>query len=37
MCMIGDRVLTDIVFGTQHGILSVLVKPLNIYTDHPVN
>ena len=27
--MIGDRVLTDVVLGNSHGMLTVLVKPLD--------
>lgn len=36
ICMVGDRVLTDVLFGNLHGMFSVLVKPLSIRTDHPV-
>lgn len=28
ICVVGDRVLTDIVFGNLHGMTTVLVKPL---------
>mmetsp|Transcript_35751 Transcript_35751/g.33890 ORF Transcript_35751/g.33890 Transcript_35751/m.33890 type:complete len:242 (-) Transcript_35751:48-773(-) len=35
-CMIGDRVLTDVVFANQNGMLSVLVAPLSISKDHPI-
>ena len=33
---VGDRVLTDVVFGNQYGMLSVLVEPLSLVKDHPV-
>jgi len=36
ICMIGDRLLTDILFGNQNGMKTVLVKPLSIINDHPV-
>eukprot|EP01034_Spumella_vulgaris_P022045 gene22044-28139_t len=36
ICVIGDRLLTDIVFANQYGMYSVLVQPLNQYKDHPV-
>ncbi len=36
ICMIGDRVLTDIVFANQHKMHSVLVRPLSQTRDHPV-
>lgn len=32
----GDRVLTDVMFANQYGMLSVLVAPLSIKTDHPI-
>jgi phosphatidylglycerophosphatase GEP4 len=36
ICMIGDRVLTDVMFGNQYGMLSVLVGPLSLVRDHPL-
>jgi hypothetical protein len=36
ICMIGDRVLTDVMFGNQYGMLSVLVGPLSLIKDHPL-
>jgi predicted HAD superfamily phosphohydrolase YqeG len=33
---VGDRVLTDVVFANQAGMLSVLVRPLSRLRDHPV-
>jgi phosphatidylglycerophosphatase GEP4 len=35
--IVGDRVLTDIVFGNMHNMLTVLVKPLTVRRDHPVS
>ena len=32
----GDRVLTDVVFANQYGMLSVLVAPLSLAKDHPI-
>ena len=32
----GDRVLTDVVFANQYGMLSVLVAPLSLSKDHPI-
>ena len=37
ICMIGDRVLTDCVFANLNGMVSVLVSPLCLKTDHPVS
>ena len=37
ICMIGDRVLTDCVFANLNGMVSVLVAPLCLRTDHPVS
>lgn len=36
ICMIGDRVLTDVVFANINGMVSVLVAPLCVRTDHPI-
>lgn len=36
ICMVGDRVLTDVLFANLHGMLSILVRPISIVTDHPV-
>lgn len=36
MCMIGDRLLTDIVFANRLGMLSILVAPINSFRDHPI-
>mmetsp|Transcript_33330 Transcript_33330/g.33945 ORF Transcript_33330/g.33945 Transcript_33330/m.33945 type:complete len:232 (-) Transcript_33330:158-853(-) len=36
LCMIGDRVLTDIVFGNMHNMTTVLVHPLSHMRDHPI-
>jgi len=36
ICIVGDRVLTDVLFANLNGMLSVLVKPLSIRTDHPI-
>lgn len=36
ICVVGDRVLTDIVFGNLHGMTTVLVKPLSYVRDHPI-
>ncbi len=36
ICMIGDRVLTDVVFANINGMVSVLVAPLCVKTDHPI-
>lgn len=37
ICIIGDRLLTDIVFGNLYGMKTVLVKPLNHFKDHPIS
>jgi phosphatidylglycerophosphatase GEP4 len=37
ICMVGDRVLTDVVFGNINGMMSVLVAPLCLKTDHPIS
>ena len=37
ICMVGDRVLTDCVFANLNGMVSVLVAPLCLKTDHPVS
>ncbi len=36
ICMVGDRVLTDIMFGNMNGMITVLVAPLSIRRDHIV-
>lgn len=36
ICMVGDRVLTDVLFANMNGMLSVLVAPICIRTDHPL-
>jgi phosphatidylglycerophosphatase GEP4 len=36
IAMIGDRVLTDVMFGNVYGMLSVLVGPLSLRHDHPI-
>jgi phosphatidylglycerophosphatase GEP4 len=35
ICVIGDRLMTDIVFANQYGMKSVLVEPLTYVRDHP--
>lgn len=37
ICMVGDRVLTDVLFANLAGMVSVLVRPLCTRTDHPVS
>mmetsp|Transcript_28274 Transcript_28274/g.45489 ORF Transcript_28274/g.45489 Transcript_28274/m.45489 type:complete len:153 (+) Transcript_28274:224-682(+) len=37
MCVVGDRILTDVLFGSMYGILTVHVKePLGLKGDNPV-
>eukprot|EP01038_Epipyxis_sp_PR26KG_P009448 gene9448-12732_t len=36
ICMIGDRVLTDVVFANRYGMMSILVNPLSNVKDHPI-
>ena len=36
LCVIGDRVLTDVVFGNLHGALTVHVRPLTTAGDNAV-
>ena len=36
ICVVGDRLLTDVVFANRYGMCSVLVKPLSHVKDHPV-
>jgi len=36
MCMVGDRLLTDIVFANRLGMVSILVAPINSFRDHPL-
>lgn len=35
--MIGDRLLTDIVFANQNQMLSILISPLTHIYDHPIS
>ena len=32
--MIGDRYLTDIVYGNRHGMLTIRPKPLTLQGEH---
>jgi len=34
LCMVGDRALTDVVFGNANGMLTVHVLPLTLENDH---
>lgn len=36
ICMVGDRLLTDVVFANKYGMMSVLVAPLSWVKDHPI-
>jgi phosphatidylglycerophosphatase GEP4 len=36
IAVVGDRVLTDVLFANLNGMLSVLVAPISIRTDHPI-
>jgi len=36
ICVIGDRVLTDVMFANMNGMVSVLVAPLSYIKDHPI-
>mmetsp|Transcript_1330 Transcript_1330/g.2156 ORF Transcript_1330/g.2156 Transcript_1330/m.2156 type:complete len:96 (+) Transcript_1330:166-453(+) len=36
ICVVGDRLLTDVVFANRYGLLSVLVSPINAFKDHPI-
>eukprot|EP00611_Tribonema_gayanum_P016118 TRINITY_DN28118_c0_g1_i1.p1 TRINITY_DN28118_c0_g1~~TRINITY_DN28118_c0_g1_i1.p1 ORF type:complete len:268 (-),score=62.90 TRINITY_DN28118_c0_g1_i1:10-813(-) len=36
LCVIGDRLLTDVVFGNLHGMLTVHTKPLTLQGDNKV-
>lgn len=36
LCMVGDRLLTDILFGNMHGCRTVLVDPIDESRDIPV-
>ncbi len=36
ICVIGDRVLTDIMFANMYGMYSISVNPLSVSEDHPV-
>jgi len=36
ICVVGDRLLTDVVFANRYGLVSVLVAPLNALKDHPI-
>lgn len=35
ICVVGDRLMTDVVFANTHGMRSVLVAPLSYLRDHP--
>lgn len=35
ICVVGDRLLTDVVFANMYGMTSVLVEPLTFIRDHP--
>ena len=35
VCVVGDRLLTDVVFANQAGMLSILVRPIDRLRDHP--
>jgi phosphatidylglycerophosphatase GEP4 len=37
ICVIGDRLLTDVVFANKFNMLSILVKPLSAIRDHPIS
>lgn len=36
ICMVGDRLLTDVLFANKYGMMSVLVAPLSWIKDHPI-
>eukprot|EP00927_Polykrikos_kofoidii_P055277 TRINITY_DN49554_c0_g1_i1.p1 TRINITY_DN49554_c0_g1~~TRINITY_DN49554_c0_g1_i1.p1 ORF type:complete len:235 (+),score=35.93 TRINITY_DN49554_c0_g1_i1:76-780(+) len=36
LAMVGDRLLTDVVFGNIHGMLTIHVQPLTLRGDNPV-
>ena len=36
ICVIGDRLLTDIMFGNRYGMRTVLVRPISLRQDHPL-
>ena len=36
VCVVGDRLLTDVLFANQSGMLSILVPPIDRLRDHPV-
>lgn len=36
ICVVGDRLLTDVMFGNMHGMVTVLVNPLSNRRDHVV-
>ena len=36
ICVIGDRLMTDVVFANQNQMISILVDPLSNTRDHPV-
>ena len=36
ICMVGDRLLTDIVFANRLGMMSILVAPISSFRDHPI-
>eukprot|EP00981_Chlorochromonas_danica_P012875 scaffold5514_cov166-Ochromonas_danica.AAC.9 len=35
ICVVGDRLMTDVVFANVNGMKSVLVGPLSYFRDHP--
>jgi HAD superfamily phosphatase (TIGR01668 family) len=36
ICVIGDRLMTDVIFANQNQMISILVDPLSNTRDHPV-
>ena len=36
VCVVGDRLLTDVMFGNMHGMTTILVAPLSVRRDHIV-
>ena len=34
--MVGDRLMTDVLFANQAGMVSVLVPPIDTLHDHPL-
>jgi phosphatidylglycerophosphatase GEP4 len=37
LCMVGDRALTDVVFGNHHGMMTIHVQPLTSNGDNKVS